>query len=735
MEDRVLAQAGPALAGAQAGGLGAGLVSSHWYRVATLAPQLRGTLRLHSQRWRGELWTVVEDRINAKYHRFDRQALRIIRLLDGRRTLDQLWQALAADSHEDTPSQEDILALLGQLHALDLLAGDALPDLAEVIQRDRRQARKRWAARYLNPLAIRVPLLDPDRWLGRIVQPLQPILGWRGVLLWCLLVLPALPIAASHWTELTGNFSERMLALDNLLLLLLIFPLVKALHELGHGIACKLHGGEVHDMGVMLLLFLPVPYVEASSAWAFKRKRDRMLVGAAGMLVELGIAAIAFYLWLFLQPGTARGIAYDVVVLASLTTVIFNANPLLRYDGYFVLSDAIEIPNLAQRAGRWWGWLFQRHALRRRQVASPANSTGEAVWLALYSPLSFAYRVFVMFSIAIFVATQYFAVGVLIAVWALLASFGMPLWKALSWLARHTVGASARGGARAVVLSAIALVLGLLFLLPLPHKTEVAGVLWLPDSAILRARQAGFVTAMDARPGDTLAAGASVLTLADPELEAKIAAQTARAAAAVARYEAARVEGPAAGERFAVELRQAQAELKHLQSRSGLLTVRSESAGRLWQVRSDDLPGVYVRKGEVIGYVIPPAPPHVRLVIEQADEDLIRQHSKTISVRLPFAPSPVWPATVLRAVPAATNELPSAALGLGGGGSVVTDPRDDSGRKSLTTHFELDLALPPEFPHRLIGSLVSVRFEHAAEPIAPRVWRGLRRLFLAHFHA
>lgn len=735
MEDRVVVERGPADAAPSAAGLGAGLVSSHWYRVAGLTPQLRGTLRIHTQRWRGQLWYVVEDRINGKYHRFDRRALRIIRLLDGKRTLEQLWYALAADTHEDSPSQEDILLLLGQLHALDLLAGDTLPDLAEVMLRDRRQSRRRWIARYLNPLAFRIPLIDPDRMLGRLVHRLRPLLGRGGALAWLVLVLPAVPLAASHWGELTGNFSERMLALDNLLLLLLIFPVVKALHELGHGIACKLRGGEVHDMGVMLLLFLPVPYVEASSSWTFKRKRDRVLVGAAGMLVEMALAAIAFYLWLWLQPGTARAIAYDVAVLASLTTVIFNANPLLRYDGYFVLSDAIEIPNLAQRAGRWWGWLFERHALRHRMAASPAHSTGEAVWLALYAPLSFAYRVFVMFSIAIFVATQYFAVGVLIAVWALLASFGLSLWKGLSWLVRHTVGSSARGGARRVVLGSVAIVAGLLFLLPLPHRTQADGVLWLPESAILRARQAGFVSAVPVKPGELVASGTAVLSLTDPELESRVQAQTAREAAARTRFEAARVDDPAAGERYAVELRQTTAELAHLQARAAQLSVRSESAGRLWQLRSDDLPGMHVRKGEVIGYVIPQSAPRVRVIVEQADEDLIRNGTRAIGVRLPFAPDPIWAATVLRAVPAATNELPSAALGLGGGGATVTDPRDESGRRSLTTHFELELALPAEFPHRLIGSRVAVRFEHPAEPIAPRVWRGLRQLFLAHFHA
>jgi putative peptide zinc metalloprotease protein len=713
-------------------GLGAGLVSSHWYRVAALKPRLKATLKLHPQRWRGIGWTVIEDRINGRYHRLDRQAMRIARLLDGSRTLEQLWATLAADGHATTPSQEDILQMLGQLHALDLLDADTVPDLAELDRRDTKAQRRRFMARWLNPLAIRVPLVDPDRFLQAAVRWLAPVLNRWGALLWLALVLPAIPLAAARWGELTGNFAERMLAFDNLLLLALIFPVIKALHEIGHGIAVRMHGGEVHDMGVMLLVLLPVPYVEASSSWAFASKWDRALVGAAGMLVEIAIAAIAFYLWLWLEPGTARAVAYDVAVLASLTTLVFNANPLLRYDGYYVLSDLVEIPNLGQRATRWWGAFAERHLLRRRQAPLIAHSAGEAAWFAGYAPLAFVYRVFVMIGIALFVATEYPAVGVLLAVWALIMSFGLPLAKAARWIGEHLVGSGA-GGPRRVILAAAALLFALLMLLPLPHRTHADGVLWLPDSGVLRATQAGRVQLALAQPGEVLRAGAPVMQLADADLEHRLQAASAREAAARARHEAARTEDAAAGEKYAAQWRHAQRELEDLQQRGAQLELRSEAAGQLWQARHVDLPGLQLKKGDVVGYVVPDAAPRVRVLIEQSDEDLIRRRTEAIDVRLPFDGSRAWPATVLRAVPAASNELPSAAFGQAGGGARVTDPRDDSGRRALTTHFEYELALPPELPYRVIGARVAVRFQHPAEPIGPRIWRGVRRLFLAQF--
>jgi len=723
------------LTGDTVGGLHTELVNSHWYRVAGVAPRLRQQLYIHAHRYRDRLWYVVEDRLNGRYHRFDRKAWRIIQLLDGTLNLEQLWHRLASEAGADTPSQEDILALLGQLHSLDLLASGSLPDLAEAARRERRQSRQRRWQRYMNPLALRFRLFDPDRFLVRAVRVLEPVLNRRGAALWLVWVLPAVVLAATHWRELTSNFGERLLALDNLALLWLIFPLVKALHEIGHGIACRLRGGEVHDMGVMLLIFLPVPYVDASSSWAFANKRDRVLVGAAGMLVELVLAAAAFYLWLWLQPGTAKAVAYDVAVLASVTTVLFNGNPLLRYDGYYIASDVLEIPNLAQRATRFWGYLIERWVLRRREPLSPVMARGESFWFATYAPLSFLYRMFVLFSIAMFISYKYFAVGAFIALWGVAAGLGFPLYRGLGWMRRMLFDARTGARGRRIALAAAGALGVLLFAVPLPHHTQVDGVLWLPESGVLRAGQAGFVRQVAARAGDPVLAGADIMSLRDSTLAAHVVEQAARVQAAQVRYDAARVADPSKGQQLASDLEREEAELRALEERAGRLEVHSATAGRLWLHDSDNLPGQFVKQGQVLGYVIPAAAPSVRVIIDQTDEDFIRSHTRSIAVKLPFAPGPSWAARVVRAVPAALNELPSAALGREGGGAVATDPRDQSGRKSLVSHFEYELALPDQFPYRLIGSRASVRFEHPAEPLAYRIWRGVRRLFLAFFHS
>ena len=171
--------------------------------------------------------------------------------------------------------------------------------------------------------------------------------------------------------------------------------MIKALHELGHASATKAGGGEVHDVGIILLVLLPVPYVEASAATVFKSKYRRAVVGAAGIAVELFVAAIAFYMWLLIEPGLLRAILFNVMLIASVSTLLFNGNPLLRYDAYYILADLIEIPNLAARSTRYWGYLIERYILGVRDAEAPEASRAEKAWFLFYGFASTLYRIFV----------------------------------------------------------------------------------------------------------------------------------------------------------------------------------------------------------------------------------------------------------------------------------------------------------------------------------------------------
>lgn len=712
---------------------GQALFSSNWYRLAALKPRLRGHIRIHRHAYRSQIWYVIEDRIAGKYHRFNPASYKVISLMDGRRDMQAVWDRLTVELADDTPTQDEVISLLGQLHSADLIQCDVTPDVAELFERRGKQVRKKWISRFANPISLRFPLWDPDSFLVRLVRWFKPLWGWWGVGLWLAVVLPALFLVPSHWPDLTENFSERLLTMDNLLIMAVVFPLVKALHELGHGVACKIRGGEVHEMGIMLLVFFPIPYVDASSSSAFVNKWQRMLVGAAGMLTEIFIAALAFYVWTLLEPGIARSLAYNVVILASVTTLFFNANPLLRYDGYYVLADWIESPNLGSRANKHWQYLAERYLFKVKKAEPPPATPGERRWFVGYAPLAFFYRMFVLFSIALFVAQQYLIVGVLIALWGLISSLGMPIYKGIKAILTGPQYADRGPRVRAVLAGILVGLLVLFFVLPVPYHTTAEGVLWPPEKAILRAEANGFVDKLLAGPGDELAPGQPVLAGYNPVLLAQLQAQAAKVEELQAQYDAAWGVSPARASQLLEELRREQATQARLEDENERLTLRSGLAGRLLVQNPDDLPGRLLKKGEVVGYVQTDYVPLVRVVVPQADVDLVRLATRAVEIKLPQDLDTTWPAQVMREVPAAGKNLPSPALGMQGGGNIPLDPRDEQGTQALQSLFEFELRLPKDVPHHYLGSRVHVRFEHPPEPIGLRLGRALRRLFLSHF--
>lgn len=711
------------------------LSSTHWWRVAALKPRLRGHVHVHRHVYRGRTWYVVEDRVAAKHYRFNVSAYRVIDLFDGRRSLQEIWERLGEHISEDTPTQEEIVQLLGQLNGADLLQFDAAPDVAELAERRSKERRKRFLGRFLNPMSIRIPLLDPDRLLVWLARALQPLLGWRGVLLWLAVVLPALVLAPSHWPDLTRNFSEQLLAADNLLLMALVFPLLKACHELGHGLALKRRGSEVHEMGVMLLVFFPVPYVDASGAAAYADKGARMLVGAAGMLTELFIAALAFYAWLLLEPGLARSLAYNVVVIGSITTVLFNANPLLRFDGYYVLMDAIEVPNLGQRANRFWLRLIEERVfgVPPSRRAEEADLPAERRWFCFYAPAALVYRLSVSLGIALFIATEYFFFGVAMAVWTLASSIAWPLAKGLAALWREPRFRARAGRVRAVLAGTAVLGFLALFVVPMPHHTHADGVVSLPEDALLRAGANGFASRLAAQPGDRIAQGQVLLESIDPELRTRVAEQEAKLEEAQSRVDAAWGTQPARAGQLQDALQREAAALARVQDEAEQLTLRARSHGALVSASWQDLPLRYVKKGEVLGYLVGEHVPVVRVVVPQDHVDPVRLATRGVEVKLPQSVATTLDARLLRQVPKAGKELPSAALGLQGGGDIALDPQDDTGVTALQSVFEFEVQLPRGTPLRYLGSRAWVRFEHPPEPVGRRWLRSLRRLFLSHF--
>lgn len=710
------------------------LFSPSWHSVADLRPRLMPQALVHRHVYRGQVWFVVQDRAGGRFHRLSPAAHALVAAMDGRQTVQALWEAANTSTTGDACTQNEVVDLLVQLHGANLLQSDVTPDSAVLFERYRKKrldTLKQWL---LNPMSLKLPLYDPDALLVRWLPRLAWCMGRAGAALWLAVVLPALVLAAQHWNELTHDLSGRVLSASNLWVMAFVFPAVKLLHELGHGFATRAWGGAVHEMGLMFLVFAPVPYVDASSASAFPQKHRRAIVAAAGMLVEVFLAALALYVWLLTEPGMVRAIAFNVMLVGGFSTLLVNGNPLLRYDGYFILTDLIEMPNLAQRGQKYLAALWDRRVFGAHDVDLDFDSPAERRWLLLYTPLAWCYRVFITVAIIVFIAGQFFVFGVLLALWGAFSLVCLPLWKAY----KHVVTSPTlqRQRVRAMRISA-ALAAGILlvaFALPMPLRTRAEGVVWLPDQAILHAGGNGFFQRWLAQPDSRVTRGAPLYLLEDAQLAAELEVARAKVAEAEAKHAAEQFANPVKAVVLERQLAQERAVLRRAEERAAKLIGYAEADGTLVVSSPQDMPGRYFKKGELLGYVLASSSLIARVVVPQDDIDLVRTRWKSAELRLAETLTHALPAALARQVPAAVDELPTAALSLSGGGTIPTVPSDTNGTKTIERVFLVDLGLPDDAQTTAFGERVHVRFHHGFEPLALQGLRRLRQLFLSQFN-
>ncbi len=710
------------------------LFSPHWYRVADLKPRLRGHVEVTRHSLRGELWYLLRDQITGQHHRFNSAAYFLISQFDGKRTMQDIWDEAINALNQKAPSQEHCIELLTKLHQSDLLTTNREGYHQEQDNRQHKQEFTQWKTKLLSPLSIRVPLVDPERFLQRTLWVVKPFFSLFGVFVWLAIVGLAALKAVSHWPELSQNVVDSVLSPSNLVLLWFLFPFVKLLHELGHAYATKKWGGEVHDIGIMFLVFMPVPYVDASAASSFERRYQRMVVGAAGMIVEVFIAAIALHLWLELEMGLARTLLYNVMLIAGVSTLLFNANPLLKFDGYYIFSDLIEIPNLATRANQYLTYLVKRYALLIDGVKSPASAKGEPVWFLFYSIASFFYRAFITFVIATFLAQKFFFIGVALALFAIFNMFILPVIKQIRFLMFNSALTYRRARAWVLVIGVLAGAGYFLFYVPLPSSTLVQGVVQPPDDALVRTRSDCLVDSWLVEPDTMVSVGQPIIRCVDSNLSTQIQIEQYRIEELRVRYLQLRFEEQTQqAELVQAELSNVIGNLKYLEGLKEDLTIKSPSEGKLTMSRPQDLPGQFFKQGATIAYVMSPQVVRLRVAITQNDIEQVRSDNRRVEVMFNGVEQDILNARMVREVPGAQQSLPSKALGHLAGGEISVDPRSPEGRETFQRIFIYDIELSDHIALEHYGSRAWVRFIHPDEPLGGRIYRRIRQNFLGEF--
>jgi putative peptide zinc metalloprotease protein len=721
-----------------------------WYRVADLRPRLRAAVQTCRQHYRGRLWYVVRDPANNQFFRLHDAAYHFIALLNGRRTVAQAWQACNDQLGDAAPTQGEVIQLLGQMYASNLLHADLPPDATGMFERYRKRVRREVGSYLSNFLFIRLPLFDPEwileRWVGVVGWMFGPI----GFVLWAILLATAGVLLVGRADELLSQGAslltrENLLKPENALLLAASFWVIKAIHEFGHGFACKRFGvsggsgGEVHTMGIMLLVLMPVPYVDASSSWAFRSKWQRAFVGAAGMYVELAAASVAAIVWALTGPGLVHDIAYNILFIASVSTLLFNGNPLLRYDGYYILSDLLEIPNLYQRSKEYLYYFVKRYAYGVRRPRNPADTQAERILLPAYGLASFAYRIIICVGILLFIADKLLMLGLVLAVAAIVTWVFVPMGRFAHYLATSAELSRTRGRALAITAGVIGAVVLFVGAVKMPDRSRAQGVVEPVRMAVIHMQENGFVDRV-------LPSGASVDPRGDPLLVADneaLVAERRRIEAQIHRAEAqhrhALGRDLAEAQALADQLATLNEQLDRVQQRLASLELRAPFEGTWVSPQSEQVRGAYLQRGQALGIVASLDEVIVRVSTDQRLGPRLLselQSGATAEMRIEGRPDTQLTGQVERIARAGTRQLPSPALAITAGGSIAVEPDEQRGDVAAEPVFEIRLRPDANGSSRsklLPGQRVVVRFELASRPLAAQWWQSLRQLLQRRF--
>ncbi len=719
-----------------------------WYRVAELRPRLRGVVQVFRQDYRGRAWHVLRDPGNNQFYRLDEPAYHFVGLLDGRRTVAQAWDQTGEVMGDSAPTQGEAIQLLGQLYTSNLLTAELPADAEGMFDRYKKRINRQVGGYLMNIMFARIPLIDPERFLEKWKPATHWVFGPVGIALWLVMLGVGLFHLAGRGDELFSR-TQGVLAPENIFFLYAAFVIAKVIHELGHAFAVKRFGrserveAEVHTIGIMLLVLMPVPYVDATASWAFRSKWRRAFVAAAGMYLELFVAAVAAVVWARTDMSTPlqsaiHAISYNVMFIAGVSTVLFNANPLIRFDGYYILSDLTETPNLYQRSNDYLKYLVKKYIYRVRRPRNPGHTTSEKTWLTVYGLTSTVYRVFLFAGILWFVADQLFFVGTIMAAMSIIAWLFVPLGKWIKYLLTDAEVERTRGQSILASVLMVGVPAAALGYIPVPDHGRVPGTVEPARYEVVFAQSDGFIT--DAAPTLTPADNALLLSANDPEKTARRDELRATLRRLVAEQRKQMTEDPAGAQIVRAQVEAVRASLDRVSDEIERMSIVTTGNGQWVAPDADRYAGAWFERGKPVGVVATLDDLIIRAAADQTLGPVIEGEGgwigRAVTLKAPGHAQFTYEGTVLRISPAGMDTLPSPALGYAAGGPIATDMSDAQGGKTTEPYFEVRIkphAPPVGAPPLMPGQRVTVRFAFEQKPLLEQGWLLLRQLFQKRF--
>lgn len=643
------------------------------------------------------------------------------------------WDAADAESLIERLERETVLEVepdeiqeVARFLMVHSLIADHSPQGTRILLAKAQNYKHHWAMwLFKNYLFLRIPLLRPDRWLDQA----YPYIAWvytasfrRAVIAVALL---AIYLVARSWDQFVDTFSY-LFSLEGAVWFALALSAMKVVHELGHAFTAKRYGCRVPSMGLALIVMWPVLYTDVTESWKLASRRQRLAVGLAGVTAEMICAVFATLAWSFLPEGPLRSAAFILATSTWIATLLLNLSPFMRYDGYFVLSDWLEMPNLHMRAFAITRWWLRESLLKLGEPAPEDLPAGRRRFLIVFSFATWAYRVSLFLGIAAIV--YHFAikaVGIAMGAVELVYFLVRPVWmeaKAL-WKLRDKL----HWGARPRL--TVAAVAGLLLLLLLPWRSSVEAPALLKSAdveTVFAPEDGARVTAVLTHDGAAVTKGATLVTLASPDL----AYQLGQAKSDLALLEwqlSAQGVSPdlLAKSRVAEhEYEQALAAYRSLADESAKLQVKAPIAGRVVDLGETLRPGEWVAARERLLAVIEPDRAAIEAYVAESDLARIAPGTKAT-----FYPEGGWgaplAARVVRIERANTASLAEPYLASRFGGDIPVREQKQGEFVPETSVYRVTLAPagPVAAPSRVLRGRVVL--SGTAESLALRAWRRI----------
>lgn len=538
-------------------------------------PPIRTDIEIVPQYYRGQLCYVAKDPVSLNYYRLGEVEYVVLKCFQRGMTVEETQRAVAEQTGAEVSARE-VYKFVQQLKGSNLLKSKSMSDVRRLARQKRLRKRHRYKQFISNYLFITIPLWDPDRVLNKLLPYFRLILRPIFFVAWLILAGVALWIIVDNFSVLVAD-AFSLLSGWNLLILSVVVFSIKLLHEMGHALTCKHYGGEVHAIGPAFLVFQPCMFTDTSDAWLLPSKWDRIKVTSAGIIVEIMLASVAAIVWMSSEPGLLKQVAYTTMVACSISTILFNGNPLLRFDGYYMLSDLLEIPNMRVKTVRYLGYLFDRYVLGIQKSPPPMQKDDRLTYVT-YGVARFLYRMFIVFTIGLFLYSLFEPLGVFMWATSIYGMVVAPIWKRGQELARQYRFGTVRTRYVLVIVLAFAALAGIWFI-PIDYTIEAPCVVAPSRVSVVRTASSGEVSRVLVKEGQQVEEGQVLVEMSNPGLLREAERTRAAIREVNARLRSALVEDAAEYEIQLREKEKLKEKLKELEEKIKRLKLRAPHDG------------------------------------------------------------------------------------------------------------------------------------------------------------